>query len=628
MAAQDMAAQDSSVAAGGGGGGGTVGRLRALVDTVVGNLELRISNIHVRYEDTSSNPGHTFCIGLLLSEISAHTAGDDWRRTFVTADALQTLRKVRGARRGGGGGPGGGKAPGCSGAHIMWACTPPCTPACLSVGWLQVVQLTSLAVYFDCDMALLEPGKRWDLITLARWDELMLPAHHAPSGSSHPAALPAGGGGSSSSLGGSSGGGAAPTSLPIKQQAGRLAAAWVAGDPVQPGKQPQQQPAAHQFLLCPVDGTLRYVRRGRRARVLESDAAQEAHLHLQQIGVQLHQLQYRSSRKLLQEFDSYAASAPHRHLRPHCRPAAGTASRLWWRYAITVVTRQQQSYSASAWRQLRMVAAYHKQYVQAYLRWLQQGRQGSGDPTIDKLDGKLDEAVVMLFRRMAHARLKAVRTKAASAAAAAGGGKAQPQQQTWLGWLMGAPPKPVQQQLPAPPPRTSAGGEGSGPGGGEGQPQQQEEELDTSMGVQEWNKLEEVLAEQAVRLWVQGVVAACALRWPVASVRGPLPAYSRQFGGALPPKPLAGCAVPGRQHHALHRHHHPASASGGGGCGAAGRWWGAADAGIAGGPGQQGSLVPENHGRQPVCCQGACVCVGVGVARHDGMPAPNPLCCC
>ena len=29
------------------------------------------------------------------------------------------------------------------------------------------------------------------------------------------------------------------------------------------------------------------------------------------------------SQKLLQEFDRYAASAPHRHLRPHCRPQSG-----------------------------------------------------------------------------------------------------------------------------------------------------------------------------------------------------------------------------------------------------------------------------------------------------------------
>lgn len=92
---QDVAAQDSSAAAGGGAAGsGSVGRFRALVDTIIGNLELKISNIHIRYEDSSSNPGHTFCIGVLLSEISAHTVGDDWQRKFVTADALLTLRKV------------------------------------------------------------------------------------------------------------------------------------------------------------------------------------------------------------------------------------------------------------------------------------------------------------------------------------------------------------------------------------------------------------------------------------------------------------------------------------------------------------------------------------------------------
>jgi hypothetical protein len=95
MYMQDVAAQDSSAAAGGGAAGsGSVGRFRALVDTIIGNLELKISNIHIRYEDSSSNPGHTFCIGVLLSEISAHTVGEDWQRKFVTADALLTLRKV------------------------------------------------------------------------------------------------------------------------------------------------------------------------------------------------------------------------------------------------------------------------------------------------------------------------------------------------------------------------------------------------------------------------------------------------------------------------------------------------------------------------------------------------------
>lgn len=137
-----------------------------------------------------------------------------------------------------------------------------------------------------------------------------------------------------------------------------------------------------------------------------------------------------------------------------------------------------------------MVASYHKQYVPAYLRWLQQGKQGSGDATVDQLDARLDEPVILLFRRMAQAKLKAARAKAATAAAA--GGKQPAQQQTWIGWLWGTPAAPAagaaaagQQQAAA-----AAGAGAPGEGG--------LEEVDTSMGVQEWNKLEELLADQAV----------------------------------------------------------------------------------------------------------------------------------
>lgn len=169
---------------------------------------------------------------------------------------------------------------------------------------MQGVQLKSLAVYFDCDKPLMDPGHRWDLITASRWDELMLPANqlNKPTQQQQPT-----------------------------QQPATPAAAWVAGAPAQPPPQQQQpkqppQPPQHQFLLCPVDGTLRYVRRGRAARRSESDAEQEVHLQLVQIGLQVHQLQYQSSQKLLQEFDRYAASAPHSHLRPHCRPTSGAAA--------------------------------------------------------------------------------------------------------------------------------------------------------------------------------------------------------------------------------------------------------------------------------------------------------------
>lgn len=165
---------------------------------------------------------------------------------------------------------------------------------------------------------------------------------------------------------------------------------------------------------------------------------------------------------------------------PMCVAAAG--ARLWWRYAITVVQRQQQTYSSRAWKQLRMLA-YYQRYVTAYLRYLQQGKQGSGDPTIDQLDSQLDEAVILLFRRMAHAKLKELRAKASAAEV-----KQPAHQQTWVGWLLGTGAKPAHQQQHVPAADAATG------------------ELDTSMGVEEWNKLEEVLAQQAVsrrknRVW-------------------------------------------------------------------------------------------------------------------------------
>lgn len=77
-----------------GGGGGPLG-LRGLIDTIVANLELRVTNIHIRFEDPTSWPGRTFAIGVMLSEISAHTVDEDGRRAFVTNEQLRTLRKVR-----------------------------------------------------------------------------------------------------------------------------------------------------------------------------------------------------------------------------------------------------------------------------------------------------------------------------------------------------------------------------------------------------------------------------------------------------------------------------------------------------------------------------------------------------
>ncbi|RVW40626.1 Transposon TX1 uncharacterized 149 kDa protein [Vitis vinifera] len=67
--------------------------LGSLVDTIIGNLKLSISNIHIRYEDLESNPGHPFAAGVTLEKLSAVTIDDSGKETFVTGGALECIQK-------------------------------------------------------------------------------------------------------------------------------------------------------------------------------------------------------------------------------------------------------------------------------------------------------------------------------------------------------------------------------------------------------------------------------------------------------------------------------------------------------------------------------------------------------
>ncbi|XWS38677.1 hypothetical protein CRYUN_Cryun19dG0151500 [Craigia yunnanensis] len=67
--------------------------LGSLISTVIGNLKLSISNIHIRYEDLESNPGHPFAAGLTLEKLSAATVDDSGKETFVSGGALDRIQK-------------------------------------------------------------------------------------------------------------------------------------------------------------------------------------------------------------------------------------------------------------------------------------------------------------------------------------------------------------------------------------------------------------------------------------------------------------------------------------------------------------------------------------------------------
>ncbi|XVF38939.1 hypothetical protein REPUB_Repub20aG0145800 [Reevesia pubescens] len=67
--------------------------LGSLIATIIGNLKISISNVHIRYEDWISNPGHPFASGVTLAKLAAVTMDEQGNETFDTSGALDKLRK-------------------------------------------------------------------------------------------------------------------------------------------------------------------------------------------------------------------------------------------------------------------------------------------------------------------------------------------------------------------------------------------------------------------------------------------------------------------------------------------------------------------------------------------------------
>jgi hypothetical protein len=110
----------------GGDGGGGGGFLRGLIDTILGNLQFSISNVHVRYEDAETQPGQPFACGLTLEKISGSTVDELGRPAFVTSSPLDLLRKA--------------------------------------------LMLRRIALYFDCNVSAWDPGQEWEKVPPAEWE--------------------------------------------------------------------------------------------------------------------------------------------------------------------------------------------------------------------------------------------------------------------------------------------------------------------------------------------------------------------------------------------------------------------------------------------------------------------------
>ncbi|KAJ3052099.1 hypothetical protein HK097_006900 [Rhizophlyctis rosea] len=54
-----------------------------LVTKIVDNLQVKIRNIHVRYEDKLSNPTKPFSVGITIGELSAVSTDENWKERFI-----------------------------------------------------------------------------------------------------------------------------------------------------------------------------------------------------------------------------------------------------------------------------------------------------------------------------------------------------------------------------------------------------------------------------------------------------------------------------------------------------------------------------------------------------------------
>lgn len=62
----------------------------ALTQTIIDNVQIQIKNVHIRYEDAISDPGHPFAAGITLRELSAVSTDENWRPTWIQSSSGTT----------------------------------------------------------------------------------------------------------------------------------------------------------------------------------------------------------------------------------------------------------------------------------------------------------------------------------------------------------------------------------------------------------------------------------------------------------------------------------------------------------------------------------------------------------
>ncbi|KAF8078623.1 vacuolar protein sorting-associated protein 13, partial [Lyophyllum atratum] len=75
----------------------TQGLWESLIAKVINNLQITVKNIHIRYEDNLSVPGHPFAAGITLAGFTAASVNEEWVPAFIesTAGAIHKLANLQ-----------------------------------------------------------------------------------------------------------------------------------------------------------------------------------------------------------------------------------------------------------------------------------------------------------------------------------------------------------------------------------------------------------------------------------------------------------------------------------------------------------------------------------------------------
>lgn len=69
--------------------------MEKLTAQIIKNVQLKINNIHIRYEDKVTQPGKPFCLGVTLKKLEMATTDETWQPTIVQEAVTKVFKVIK-----------------------------------------------------------------------------------------------------------------------------------------------------------------------------------------------------------------------------------------------------------------------------------------------------------------------------------------------------------------------------------------------------------------------------------------------------------------------------------------------------------------------------------------------------